>query len=214
MKHLNGNTLCAVAIRTTGITPRHHDLVEITIAPIDWGLELDKAKLPYSLYIQPTRLENIDFAETKAFKLPDNNLDYKTMSIGKEDLRRYVTTGTEETLAADLLVKWCDQNIPNFPRKRIMPLAYDWAYCRQFIEDWLGKLTFDLVFDPRVRDIHANALFLNDRAGYRYDVQYPFAKTNLAYIMNRMSCQQDMSSTIGDAIGMIDSYRNMCKHFF
>lgn len=212
---MNGNLLCSVAIRTTGIYPRHNELCEIAILPINEQLELSTAFLPYIMNIQPVRMENVNYEEIKQHKIADNNLDYRVFSTSREMLRTCVMSGTEETKAADLLVKWCEQNIKRFHLKKIIPLCYDWSFCRQFIEDWLGQKTFNLCFDQRVRDIHSAALFLNDRAGWRDDISYPFAKSNLRYICNKMHANHsDENNALADAVALITAYRNMCKTFY
>lgn len=214
-KHLNGNLLCSVAIRSTGIYPRHNDLCEISILPFNEQLQISSKMLPYIMNIQPVRMENINYEEIKKLKIEDNNLDYKVFSISKEMLKTYVLSGVEESKAADLLVKWCEKNIPKFPTKRIMPVGYRWDYISQFIEDWLGPKTFNLCFDQRGRDIHSIALFMNDRAGWREEVQYPFAKTNFRYICNRMNANHtDENSSLADAVALVTCYRNMTTTYF
>jgi len=211
MKHFNGNKMCSVVIRTTGPIPRYHDLIDISVIPMDYGLKRDKSIMPFSMYVEPTRLENIDFEQAAKDRKFDNNIDYRTFYINKTKLRTVCQTGVEESKAADLFVDWCEKlKLRN--NKKILALAYDWAFVSQFIEDWLGPKTFDLYFDERYRDLQQAALFVNDRASWRDEIVIPFAKTNFAYIANKCQVQLGtVDDTLNDASAMIDCYKQICQ---
>ena len=212
MKHMNRHRMCSIAIRTTGPFPRYHDLAEITVISVDECLRMDQRVLPFTMYIQPTRLENIDYEELKAFKIEDNNLDYSQFRMRKDMLTTYIRKGVEESMAAELFVKWFEENLkPDF-RRKIIPLVYDYSYCYPFLEDWLGRKTMDLLFDQRYRDLRACSLFMNDRAGYRCDITYPFAKNNFKYICSQLKVDLISNNTMSDAFANIQCYERMCRN--
>lgn len=213
MKHLNGNKLCAVTLRTTGPYPRHHDLVQLTVIVINQHYEIDTRYMPFNISISPDRLENIDYSEIKEYKIEDNNLDYRQFSMPRSDLMNYISKGRESSYAADLFVQWFE-NLKLPFRKKIVPLAYDWAFAEQFIEDWLGRKTLDLCFDQRHRDLRSISLFLNDRADYRCDISYPFAKNNFRYICSQLKVEVIKNGCIADGVSMIECYKRLCKSFF
>lgn len=174
---------------------------------------MDKTVLPFTMYIKPTRLENIDYKELNDYKIEDNNLDYRQFQLKKEALKTYLTTGKEESMAAELFVKWFEEKLnPRF-RRRIMPLAYDYAFTKAFLVDWLGNATYDYIFDQRHRDLRAVSLFMNDRAGYRCDINYPFAKNNLRYICSQLKVDiSTQNGTISDAHAIIGCYERLCRN--
>jgi hypothetical protein len=213
MKHLNNNKLVSIAIRTTGPMPFYHDLVEISAIAVNDEIKYDKRIIPYSLIIQPCRLENIDWKELKDYTIADNNLDYRSFKLNKKHLERYINKGMEYSLAGDLFIDWIEKLGLPF-RKRIVPMVHDWAFTKPFLIDWLGEKTVDLYFDKRYRDLQVCSLFMNDRASYRDDATWPFAKNNFKYLCSQMKVENNFNNTLVDAHSMIQVYQRMCKTFF
>lgn len=214
MKHLNRNLMVAIAIRTTGPYSYHHDIAEVSAIVVNSQLEMHPEYTPFNMYIQPTRLENIDWEELKLYKIEDNNLDYRQFKLNKRMLETYITKGVESSYAGDLFIKWFE-NLCLRRTKKIMPLVYDWSFSKPFFVDWLGKLYVDIIFDQRYRDLKVCSLFMNDRAGYRCDIHMPFAKNNFRYLCSQMKVELiDENNTLHDAYAMIEVYRRMCKTFW
>lgn len=165
MIHLNSNVLCAISIKTTGPNPAKHELIEICVIPLDPKLGIDKTKIPFNLYIKP------DF--------PDR-VDWDHCKIRDHDFMRICETGFDKYEAAEMFDAWFRKlKLPE--RKRIMPLAHDWASQRDYIKEWLQPTDFALKIDHRYRDTMVIGSFLNDYNDRRNE-QCPFPKVKLTYM--------------------------------
>jgi DNA polymerase III epsilon subunit-like protein len=66
--------------------------------------------------------------------------------------------------AADLFLDWVEKlDMPE--RKRISPLAHNWAFDREFIKDWLCPTAFDEIIDGRYRETKGAATLISDVYG-------------------------------------------------
>ena len=165
MIHLNGNLLCAIGIETTGTKVGLHDIVQICVMPLDSTIKPHSTLMPFDLVLKPDRLDQIDIEDVK---------------INKLRLANYALTGFDPFEAADLFADWY-KTLGLRENKKIMPLAYNWALMRPFLEEWLGTCNFEYHFDERYREIVSTALYLDDRADIEIE-QFPFAKVNLQYL--------------------------------
>lgn len=169
MIHLNGNILCAVNIETTGTKVGLHDITQVCVMPLDSTIKPHPTLMPFDLVLRPDRLNQIDIEDVK---------------INKLRLGNYALTGFDPFEAADLFAEWY-KSLQLRETKKIMPLAYNWASIRPFIEEWLGPLNFEYHFDDRYRDVVSIALYLDDRADVEVE-QFPFAKVDLRYIASSL----------------------------
>lgn len=210
MLHLNNNILCVVDVETTGPDHKIHDIIEICVLPLNKWLKPDKNILPFCMNLVPMRKENIDF---EALRVQRKHLDKVVKDKVCYDKRRMVDItlrGCEPSRAADLFVEWWEK-LKLIPFKRIMPIAHNWVFDRDFIIDWLGYETFDMCFDPRYRDTMAMSLYDNDIAGYHV-TDFPYPKNNLAYLCSQLGIEHGQAHTaLDDCVATAEAYRLMIK---
>jgi DNA polymerase III epsilon subunit-like protein len=211
VEHLNGNILCVVDVETTGPTPRYHDIIEVCVMPLDKFLKPSNGVMPFNMNLVPMRKDNIDF---EALRIQRKYMDPETkdkICWKKDRIVDLTLKGCEPSRAADLFVEWWDKlKLPPF--KRIMPIAHNWVFDREFIIDWLGYTTFDMCFDPRYRDTMAMSLYDNDIAGW-HGVDFPFPKNNLAYLCSQLKIKRHASHTaLDDCVATAEVYSAMVKN--
>lgn len=140
------NTLCAMAIKTTGDDPRKCDIVEICVLPLDNYAEPSRKHIPFYNQIAPFRVENIDFS---------------TATATKANIRQASMQGIEPSAAADYFEEWV-RSIGTPEGKKIIPLCHNWPVMREYLITWLGYRNFQFLFSPYYRDVMAMAMFTND----------------------------------------------------
>src|SRR5687768_10960400 len=94
MIHLNGNLMCAVAIRTTGPRAYYHDICEICVFPVDDFLHQYKEITPFDMYIRPRYIDRID---------------EENMMVKKDKMLDILKYGIDSFKAGDLLQDWFDK---------------------------------------------------------------------------------------------------------
>jgi DNA polymerase III epsilon subunit-like protein len=165
MIHLNGNLLCAVDVETTGLNFRLHDVIQISILPLDSQIKPPQTEFPFEVNMQPKRPENIE---------------WKAATVTTIRMVDLIQSAIDPWTAVDLFEEWFYRlNLP--VGKKIMPLAHNWPFDRMFIEEWLGgPKNYEAFFHHHYRDSMAAALYLNDRAEQHVD-HIPVPKVNLEY---------------------------------
>jgi DNA polymerase III epsilon subunit-like protein len=210
MDHLNNNILCVVDVETTGPRPRFHDIIEICVLPLDKTLKPDPKILPFSLDLIPMRKDNIDEEALRIQRKIMNREMSDKICYSRSKLIDSSIKGCEPSRAADLFVEWWEKlKLTTF--KRIMPIAHNWVFDREFIMDWLGEETFDMCFDPRYRDTMCMSLYDNDLAGWA-DEEYPYPKNNLSYLSSQLGVpRHGAHSALDDCVVTAACYRKMIE---
>ena len=83
----------------------------------------------------------------------------------------------ESEKVADLLVEWFERLELPF-KKRLVPLAHNWAFESSFLKAWLGVEMVDQLFHSHARDSMLYAIALNDKAQFRGE-PVPFNRVGL-----------------------------------
>lgn len=199
MKHLNGNILCVIDTETTGTKPRFHEIIQVAIILLDKDLNIVKTPLPFAMDLMPQKPENIDM---------------EAMEVTRSDLNTVLTSGMDPYTAADLLVEWVGK-LGLAPNKKLCPIAHNWPFDREFLIDWLGQKTFEILFHPWYRDTMTMALYDNDRADWGNE-QFPYPKCNLAFLCSQLKVERMRKhNALDDAVATAEVYKRMIKgrHF-
>jgi len=201
MVHLNGNLLCAVAIRTTGKLPKIHDLFEVCVMPITHSLKPDMSRLPFHFNLVCKRPENL-WPEGENYRIKG----YNKAAFYKMQAENAV----DPYSAADTFEQWFD-SLQLGRNKTLYTLTYDHGFVKPFLIDWLGTKTYDYIFDYRVRDVLGTTLFMNDRADIS-NTQIPYPKTELSCMATREGLERSYCCH-ETCVNMIGLYQKCVYNF-
>ena len=192
LKHLNDNILCAVDTETTGLDPRKHDLIQVAVIPLNDFYRPRSDIMPFTMKLKP---RNIKTAQAEAIR------------TSRADLTNLMLHGVDYYDAADLFDRWYNEILKVSPNKRIMPLAHNWPFDRDFLREWLTPEGFDLYFSGHYRDSMVAAMYLNDRAEHHTEV-YPNPKMKLTYLCTHHGINLDNAhDAIADAVAAAELYK-------
>lgn len=193
MQHLNGDLLVAVDCETTGFVPGHNCLWQIAILPLDANIKPYKGITPFYMDMQIKRPENI-------------NLD--AIKLAKVDWSIRQQRAVDPWTAADMFDEWFEKlGLPMY--KRLVPLAQNWPFDREFIIEWLGRETFSQLFSAHYRDTMAASLFRNDCADFK-NKKIPIPKVNLPYLGTVFNVKNlKAHDALQDCIATAEIYRRI-----
>jgi DNA polymerase III epsilon subunit-like protein len=198
LTHLNNHLLCAIDCETTGTQAGHHDLIQICVLPLDSDIRPVKDVRPFYMDIQPKRPENID---------PE------VMRKSRSKICHSSIHGVEAWAAYDLFEEWKKEitQAGILPLdKRIVPLAHNWPFDRDFIIDWMGWMSFDHHFDGRFRDTMVAASFANDRSDFHCE-HLPYPKVELKYLTSLLHVDHENAhDALQDCLATAELYRRLC----
>ncbi len=196
MIHLNGDLLCVVDVETTGLDFTKHDIVQISIVPLDSDIRPIKID-PFVQNLIPTRPENID---------------PKAMTVTKLSLMDLQRTALESWDAIDIFDEWFKRlRLP--VGKKIQPLAHNWPFDREFIKEWLGgPKNFEHYFSHLYRDSMAAAILYNDRAEQHLEPQpYP-GDVRLNTVGNKLKIRNAKAhDALQDTLQTAEVYRALLR---
>jgi len=219
MKHFNGHLPASIDVETTGFIPGYHDIIQIAILILDpMDMKPMKHILPCYLNMKPKRPEN---------------MDHKAMHITRINFAKLMQRALDPWDAADIFEQWFEAlKRDNNKRKavlgegkKLLPIAQNWVFDRNFIIDWLDGLTdpvngeycnFESFFHPWVRDTLTIAQFLNDK--YVMDPncilphKVPFPKSNLGYLCSQLKIKNlQPHDALQDCLATAAVYRKMIR---
>lgn len=189
--HLNGNLLCCIDTETTGLDPRKHEIWQVCFLPLDSFFKPCKDIMHFELILKLNKPENVD-----------------PKAMSREEFVNCQLKGVDQETAADMLEAWFNRlNLPE--NKRISPLAQNWAFDRDFLIEWLGRLRFQHIVDGRYRDLMTCSLYENDRADARIE-QVPYPKNSLGSIATRLCVENpNAHDALNDCMVTAECYRKM-----
>lgn len=195
MTHLNGHQMCVVDVETTGLDPQKHDVIQLAVLPLGADLKPIQTIMPFYVNMRCKRPENADRAALKA-----NHLDLAQIQL----------TGLDPWKCVDMFEEWFGRlQLP--VGKKIVPLAHNWIFDHQFVQEWLGgPLSFNHFFDFHYRDSMVAAEYLNDRADFHVE-KYPYPKVSLDYLCTVLGVTNVKAhDALADCVATAECYRLMC----
>lgn len=197
MIHLNGNTLCAIDTETTGLDPHRHEIVQLSVVPLDYDLKPMKGISPFNMTIRP---------------LKPHTIDYDAMKVNRAEFAKLATTAPHPDVVENLFTDWVENRLMLPPNKRIVPLGKNWRFDSDFIKEWLQPTLYNHLFnDAQARDLQFITLFYNDIAFARCE-KFPFPKNNLGYIANQLNVEWTHArahDSLYDAYTTAECYRRI-----
>ncbi len=191
--HLNGNILCVIDVETTGLDPKKNDIWQVCILPLEATYKPTKEVLPFYMDMKAWRPENI---QKGAIKL--NRIEFA------QKQQRALDPWT----CADMFDEWFQKlNLPIY--KKIIPLAQNWPFDREFLKEWLGQESFEQFFSPLYRDLMNSCIFLMDSYDFR-GKKLEFTQYNLSYICNRLNVSNlKAHDALQDCLATAECYRKL-----
>lgn len=207
MKHLNGNKICVVDVETTGTDSDIHEIIDICVLPLDLNFKPDRA--PFQMQLRPNNMEAIDI---EALKIRKHYLEVDKYTTKHKNVVSATQRGVDSMKAADYFFEWW-KGFDFGIHKKIIPLAHNWPFDREFIKKWLSVDVFEQCFSPLYRDTMATTLYLNDKHGFvGEEGQYPYAKNNLQYLCSTLNIKRFGEHTaLGDCVATAECYREILK---
>jgi len=202
MQHWNGCQLCAIDTETTGLDAYWNEIIQIAILPLDQNIEPRKDVTPFYIEMRPEHPERID---------------PKAMSVNNLNLATIMNRGFDQEKSKDLLRDWVDKLELPFTksgifRKRIIPLAQNYAFDQAFIKHWLGIDMYNELFDYSFADTMTVATYLNDRAAMHGE-PVPFSKINLSYLASTLKIEHGGAhDALQDCLVTAKVYKRMTMH--
>lgn len=195
MSGFHGHMMCAVDVETTGLDPKKHDVVQVSILPMNEEFCINKQITPFNMHLKPVRIENVS---------------EEALAVNKLSLAKLTLMGIDPFQAADLLDEWFDRlGLPI--GKKILPVGHNYSFDKAFLMEWLGQLSYDRIFHYHYRDTMIVANFINDRAVARYALQ-PFNNVKLTTVAS--SLQVDASKahdSLEDCQMVAEVYRRLIR---
>ena len=174
MIHLNGNLLCAIDTETTGLIPGFHDIIQLSIVPLDFDIEPHPDINTFDIFMEPSRPQNID---------------YKAMSVSRIQLDKICKSGLNPIACIDYIHEWVNRlKLPE--GKKIVPLGCNYCFDMVHLMSWMGPSNYWSVFHGHYRDIQTSCLFHNDIADF-HATQIPHPKVGLKDIATSLNVEMD-----------------------
>jgi DNA polymerase III epsilon subunit-like protein len=192
---MNGNMLAAIDLECTGLRAGYHDPIQLAIVPLDSDCKPITGVRPFYIQIKPLYPERADLRATKIHGL---------------DINEVLQYGLHPDKVLDLLAEWVnDLRIPS--RKKLVPLAHNWAYESSFLRPWLGEEMMDQMFMGHARDAMLFALSLNDRAFFAGE-PVPFNTVSLSSLAKHFNIVNERPhDALCDALTEAAVYRAMLQ---
>lgn len=195
--NLNGNMLAVVDVETTGRLSGYHEIIQIGVQPLTSDILPAPDITPFYMNIAP--------------KYPER-LEKEAARVHGLDVNMIALTCPGQWRAADIFDEWFQNlNLPH--KKRLVPLAHNWAFERGFLTHWLGMETFNQIWDFHPRDTMLFALSINDAAIFN-GKDAPFSYVGLGSMCDKFGIDIEKAhDALCDARAEGELYRRMLLAF-
>lgn len=191
--HMNENQLAAIAMRTTGGDPDRHEILQLAVIPLTPDYTPHPTIPMFDVVLKPYRWQN------------------KSCAVSMADIQNALMLGVDQQFAADLFIEWFERLKLN-RLKSLIPVGFGYLYKeKEFMIRWMGRLNYNYVCSPYVRDIMHSVLFLDDSADV--NSQYiPFPKMGLYSMARRTGVDYyPTRDPIRRALGIAAIYKEILK---
>ena len=188
--HTNNNVICAIDIRVGGERPQNSDVLEVAFLPLNHSFKLSPEMKMFQVKIRPSW-----------------KVDSKVAGLNAVTIKDYTSSPFDGISSFALFERWVETTLELKPGKKIMPLVWDWARLKPYLQNWMGDETFDHYIHESVRDGMTVLNFLNDR----WDVwgESPeFKQPTFSQFCTRSGVELiEKSSMSANAMALIEVYR-------
>ncbi len=192
--------LISIDCETTGLDPTMHEIWDIAFVPLDASVNQRKDVAPLVIKMRPENPELIDWSED-------------IMKGNKTAILDAIETGFSQDKAIDIFLNWREKlklplNKSGYNTCKIIPLGHNYAgFDKFFLQQWLGVVQYNEIFDYHVRDTCLAVNFINDRAGYRNE-PIPYAQARLVSVADHLCVERGNSHrALDDALVTAKIYK-------
>lgn len=139
-----GNKFVAIDTETSGLIPEVHEITQLAAVALTSDFEPVTDYPKFNIYIQPVCPETI---QAKALTKSHLSLEF------------LMVNGVDNTTALRLWNDW----LQGLNAKKVVPVAYNWAFDRDFLINFMGRQSYENTFHPRVRDGMSYLSYVSDR---------------------------------------------------
>ena len=186
------NKIVAVDTETTGLTPAYHEVIDLAIVPLTFSFDLDKSIPPLVLQIRPT--------------FPDR-AEADALAVNKYTIEQLMERPLTRAQAIDQIFDW---RTTHYGRRKLEPVAQNWAFDRDFIQQLIAPHNIRTLFGRVVRDTQRCAQLFNDRAVYKGQKE-PFEYARLTSITAAFEIQHEAHTAYGDAVAAAMAYQKFVQ---
>lgn len=191
LMNLNGNVLSAIDYETTGRRAGYHEIIQVAVVPLNSDLRPLEGVRPFYTTVRPEHPERQERGVGYVHGLDINELVLHAPSKGR---------------VQDMLVEWFERLDLPF-KKKLVPLAHNWAFESSFTRAWLGDELTDDVFHFHPRDAMIKAISLNDRAAFSGHAA-PFNRVGLKSLCRKLKVHNERPhDALCDALAEAEVYR-------
>jgi len=193
--NLNADILVAVDVETTGRLAGYHEIIQIAVVPLNSDITPVEHINPFYMNIAP---EHPERCENEA------------SSIHGLDIEELVNNCPDQWAAADYFDDWFKAlELPY--KKKMAPLAHNWAFEKGFLSHWLGLESFDQLFHFHPRDSMLFGISINDAAAY-HGMTCPFPYVGLKAMCKKYNIEVPHShDALCDALCEAKLYKAMLE---
>lgn len=193
--HNNSNLTCAIDIRVGGTDPSRSDLLEVAFLPLNHSYKVHPQFKLFQMKIRPSW-----------------KVDRKIAHLNAENIQDYEKSPFDAVESVGMFCRWADA-LQLKERKQILPLVWDWAFVKSYLQIWLGEETFAHYMSESHRDLMGVSNFINDR----HDVwgeEVPFKNITLSQVLNRKGIDLiERNSITANCVGLIELNRAFLHDF-
>ena len=191
MKNLYNNILASVDVETTGTIAGHHEIIQIAIVPLK---KLKPVGVPFYTNIRP------DWPERR---------DQRSLDINGLSIDELMEAPTQER-TIDLLEEWFETlSLP--VGGRIIVLAHNAFFERDFLRAWLGQPMLECYFHYLFRDAQTCALAIKDKMALA-GLEPPFESVSLTNLCKVYGITNDKPhDALADALAEAELYRTLLE---
>lgn len=143
---------------------------------------------------------------------PSWPVDTKYAKLSKPALEEYKKSPFDGIGAFNLFEHWI-ASLGLKTHKKIMPLVWDWASIKPYLQMWAGQSNFEYYFSDVVRDLLPVMAFINDRTDFWGEpIKYPHYRLSQLAVRENIE-QIERNSVLSDVKALVDTNVQLLRNY-